>query len=56
MVSNQGQSEEKQRQVTFEGWLRSGEQSFNFDMWAVEVRRQMIASLKKREGSRANWD
>lgn len=56
MVSNQAQGEEKQRQVALDGWMRSGEQHFNFDMWAVAVRRQMIAALKKREGSRANWD
>lgn len=56
MASNQAQSEEKQRQVTLEGLIRSGEQHFNFDSWAVAVRRQMIAALKKRESSRANWD
>lgn len=24
---------------------------FNFDLWAIEVRRQMLASIKKREQS-----
>jgi hypothetical protein len=28
---------------------------FNFDRWAVAVRRQMLAALKKREASRSNW-
>ncbi|HEY9629171.1 MAG TPA: hypothetical protein V6C84_17855 [Coleofasciculaceae cyanobacterium] len=28
---------------------------FDFDMWAVAVRQQMLATLKKREGSRSNW-
>jgi hypothetical protein len=29
--------------------------SFNFDSWAVAVRRQMLASLKKREAGRSTW-
>jgi hypothetical protein len=28
---------------------------FDFELWAVAVRRQMLATLKKREGSRSNW-
>lgn len=31
------------------------DENFNFDLWAVAVRRQMLAALKKREGVRANW-
>lgn len=56
MVSKQTQSDEKQRQVTLEGLFTGTDQHFNFDVWAVAVRRQMLAALKKREGSRVNWD
>lgn len=52
MVSNQTQVEERQH-------LAAGFQDaerFNFDAWAVAVRRQMLAALKKREGSRSNWE
>ncbi|MBW4657354.1 MAG: hypothetical protein KME15_01665 [Drouetiella hepatica Uher 2000/2452] len=28
---------------------------FDFDLWALAVRQQMMATLKKREGSRSNW-
>jgi hypothetical protein len=55
MVGNQTQGEEKQRQVAFEGRLNGSDQHFNFDMWATAVRQQMLAALKKRESSRANW-
>ena len=51
----QVQGDEKQRQVALEGFSRT-EQHFNFDVWAVAVRQQMLAALKKREGSRVNWD
>ncbi|MBD3884781.1 hypothetical protein IFO70_23890 [Phormidium tenue FACHB-886] len=26
-----------------------------FDLWAVAVRQQMIATIKRRESSRSNW-
>ena len=32
-----------------ESALHTGNDSFNFDMWAREVKRQMIASIKKRD-------
>jgi len=50
MVSNQTQVEERQRLSTDE-FFESAER-FNFDAWAVAVRRQMLASLKKRESGR----
>jgi hypothetical protein len=28
---------------------------FDFDLWAVAVRQQMLAALKRKEGSRSNW-
>jgi hypothetical protein len=56
MVSNQTQSDEKQRQAAVDGFMSGTNQQFNFDVWAVAVKRQMLAALKKREGSRVNWD
>lgn len=56
MVSNQVQGEEKQRQNSIEGSTPNAGQSINFDSWAIAVRQQMIAALKKREGNRVNWE
>jgi len=50
MVSNQMQVEERQRLAAVE-FFEDAER-FNFDAWAVAVRRQMLASLKKRETGR----
>jgi hypothetical protein len=55
MVSNQIKADERQRQSGFDG-LFNDRMPFNFDVWAVAVRQQMLASLKKREGGRSNWD
>ncbi|WNZ21840.1 hypothetical protein HJG54_02455 [Leptolyngbya sp. NK1-12] len=56
MVSNQTQSDEKQRQAAIDGFIGGTNQQFNFDVWAVAVKRQMLAALKKRESNRVNWD
>lgn len=50
----QAQGDEK-RQIALDGFSRT-EQHFNFDVWAVAVRQQMLAALKKRESNRVNWD
>lgn len=31
------------------------DKDFDFDVWAIAVRRQMLATIKRREGSRSNW-
>ena len=54
MISNQTQGEERQRLAGAE--IFQDAERFNFDAWAVAVRRQMLAALKKREGSRSNWE
>jgi hypothetical protein len=56
MISNQTQGDGKQRQVSLETVAGGREQRFDFDLWAVAVRRQMLAALKKRESNRVNWD
>lgn len=56
MVSNQIKADERQRQSAFDGLFNDGSLPFNFEMWAVAVRQQMLASLKKRESNRSNWD
>ncbi|MBW4464421.1 MAG: hypothetical protein KME07_03140 [Pegethrix bostrychoides GSE-TBD4-15B] len=53
MVTNQTQVEERQRLAAMD-FQNKGR--FNFDAWAVAVRQQMLASLKKRESKRSNWD
>lgn len=35
-----------------EGSIIAGTEAFNFELWASEVKRQMIASLQKRA---SNW-
>lgn len=44
------QKQRKQRAKDAETWRPDGREGFDFDSWAVEVRRQMLASLRKREG------
>ncbi len=56
MVTNQLKGDERQRQTAFEELYSDRRLPSNFENWAVAVRRQMLASLKKREGSRSNWD
>ncbi len=55
MVTNQTQGDERQRLVSLETRMSGIEPHFDFDSWAVAVRRQMLAALKKRESSRTNW-
>jgi hypothetical protein len=54
-MNNKAQADRQQRQ-SFEGFSNSNDENFNFDLWAVAVRQQMLAALKKREGHRVNWD
>lgn len=54
MVSNQTQVEERQHLAVID-FSRNAER-FNFDAWATAVRQQMLASLKKRESRRSNWE
>lgn len=54
MVSNNAQGEMKQRQ-SLEAVVNQMQDEFDFDRWAVAVRRQMLAALKKREGHRSSW-
>jgi hypothetical protein len=56
MVSNQMKGDEKQQSVAFEVPFTGADRPVNFESWAVAVRRQMLAALKKRESNRLNWD
>ncbi len=38
----------QQREQPFEALVSSNSGNFNFELWAREVRRQMVASLEKR--------
>ena len=42
----------RQQGKPVEGSIIAGTEAFNFDLWASEVKRQMIASLQKRT---SNW-
>jgi hypothetical protein len=46
---------DRQARYPFQILTGSAETEFDFDLWAVAVRQQMLATLKKREGSRSNW-
>ncbi|HEY9699572.1 MAG TPA: hypothetical protein V6D10_20095 [Trichocoleus sp.] len=43
----------QQESQSFDGVFTSREVMLDFDRWAVAVRQQMLAALKKREGSRS---
>jgi hypothetical protein len=46
---------DRQAKYALQAFTSSAEMGFDFDLWAIAVRRQMLATLKKREGSRSNW-
>lgn len=54
MVSNSENNQDKQPSRASEGSLSGNDPWAPFDLWAVAVRRQMLASLKKRESKRGN--
>lgn len=56
-MTNTPQSEKPSRQVSERtGSNRSIDPTVNFEIWAGAVRRQMLASLKRREGVRHTWE
>ncbi len=54
-MATQPQGDEQKRK-SFDAFVNSTDKNFNFDLWAVAVRRQMLASLKRREGNRSGWE
>jgi hypothetical protein len=41
----------QRRQIQVRETLRANSESFNFDLWAMAVRQQMVAALQKRDNS-----
>ncbi len=50
---NKKSTVDREEGQNFDGAFSAREVMLDFDRWAVAVRQQMLAALKKREGSRS---